>query len=139
MSLEAAEEWLTTAVVDTRAERVFSAELLEAAESLITGISWSACHERAFDELRVKKLPEALRAIEQNVPPVDTEEEFVRQYLDAIKDPVRRADAKNDEAVEAFDEIAATIPAALEPLQKEVDALPSCDEPKAPPKAKTGP
>lgn len=123
------EDWLSTAVVDTRSQYSFARELLEATEWLVTGMRQAeGCHEKAVGTIRLN-LAKAVRVLERSVPPVDTEEEFIRRYTEGIQDPLRRG-AVEDDAVEAFDEIAGTIRVELDPLEKGVRALPWCD-PKA--------
>jgi hypothetical protein len=119
-------KWLSTAVIEPRREGSFSIELLDRAEDLVNRMKWQErCHADAIRSVRIEKLPPALRAIEQIVPAVDTEKEFVQRS--SVATGTGHRPLSNDEAVEAWAEIVDRMREALGPLQFEVETLPWCD------------
>lgn len=126
-SLAELDDWLQSAMVEPAGEGSFKAELLEAAESLAGIIQIrEPCHPEPARSIRADALPGAIAAIEQVLPDVDTEGEFVARRLSGIADPELRLSLE-DEALEAWEETLDALRAAIRPLDVTLRGLPWCD------------
>lgn len=123
-------DWLRSAMVAAWSEDSFTAELLDAAESLVSRIRISeACHPEVIRAIRTDALPRAAGAIESNLPDADTEADFLARRLEGIADPELRL-AREDEVLEEWEEALDAVRAAMEPLEETLRALPWCDHEK---------
>jgi hypothetical protein len=127
------EEWLVSAMVDAPREGSFTAELLDAAESLLDTIqAREPCHPDEAGATRADELPRAAEAIAALLPAVDTEAAFVARRLEGIVDPELR-DSLEKEALDEWEETLDALRATIRSLDVKLQALPWCDPRKLAP------
>ena len=121
LSLPAAQEWMESALVQPLGEDSFAEDLLKYSQELINRIELSeTCHRDLVHSIRTEKLPVAVRAIERIAPAVDTEAEFAA---------TQRALSKDD-ALDKWDDLLFDMEQSVEPMLKQLRALPWCDHEK---------
>lgn len=124
------EDWLLSAMVEAAGEGSFTTELLEEAESFVSSLRiWEPCHPELVRAIRDDELPRAIVAIEDLLPDVDTEAEFVARRLGGIADPELRGSLE-DEVLEEWEETLDALRALMKPLDAPLRALPWCDHRK---------